>query len=59
MNNNFIPSSNLSSFLLNKGSSGSLRNFENEYNYKINLESLGGGGHTVGQNANSSKISNY
>ena len=38
--NNFIPSSNLSQFLLKKGSNGSLHTFENEYNYKINLENL-------------------
>lgn len=38
--NNFIPSSNLSQFLLKKGSNGSLQTFENEYNYKINLENL-------------------
>ena len=44
-NNNFIPSSNLSQFLLKKGSSGSLRTFENnEYNYKINLDSINTGG---------------
>jgi len=38
--NNFIPSSNLSQFLLKKGSNGSLHTFENEYNYKINLNNL-------------------
>ena len=38
--NNFIPSSNLSQFLLKKGSNGSLHTFENEYSYKINLENL-------------------
>lgn len=38
--NNFIPSSNLSQFLLKKGSNGSLHTFENEYSYKINLTNL-------------------
>lgn len=38
--NNFIPSSNLSQFLLKKGSNGSLHTFENEYSYKINLNNL-------------------
>lgn len=38
--NNFIPSSNLSQFLLKKGSNGSLHTFENEYSYKINLDNL-------------------
>ena len=38
---NFIPSTNLSNFLLNKGSSGNLKTaFENEYSYNINLENL-------------------
>lgn len=37
---NFVPSSNLSQFLLKKGSNGSLHNFENEYSYKINLNNL-------------------
>lgn len=40
-NNNFIPSSNISTFLINKGSTGSLRTFDNEYSYKINLDNLG------------------
>lgn len=51
MGNNFVASSNISQFLLNKGSSGNLKVFENEYNYKINLENLGG------PNANSMKYS--
>ena len=38
--NNFIPSSNLSQFLLKKGSNGSLHTFDNEYSYKINLDNL-------------------
>jgi hypothetical protein len=33
-------SSNLSQFLLKKGSNGSLHTFENEYSYKINLNNL-------------------
>ena len=37
-----MPSSNISNFLLNKGSSGNLKTFENEYSYNINLENLGG-----------------
>jgi len=37
---NFIPSSNLSQFLLKKGSNGSLQTFDNEYSYKINLDNL-------------------
>lgn len=36
----FAPSSNLSTFLLSKGSSGSLGTFENEYSYKINLDGM-------------------
>lgn len=40
--NNFVPSSNLSTFLLSKGSSGSLGTFENEYSYRINLDNIGG-----------------
>lgn len=40
--NNFAPSSNLSTFLLSKGSSGSLATFDNEYSYRINLENIGG-----------------
>jgi hypothetical protein len=39
---NFAPSSNLSTFLLSKGSSGSLGTFENEYSYRINLDNLNG-----------------
>jgi hypothetical protein len=38
--NNFVPSSNLSQFLLKKGSNGSLHTFENDYSYKINLDNL-------------------
>ena len=38
--NNFIPSSNLSQFLLKKGSNGSLHTVDNEYSYKINLDNL-------------------
>ena len=41
--NNFVPSSNLSTFLLSKGSSGSLGTFDNEYSYRINLEHISGG----------------
>jgi len=37
---NFVPSSNLSQFLLKKGSNGSLQTFDNEYSYKINLDNL-------------------
>ncbi|CDW80812.1 protein kinase domain containing protein [Stylonychia lemnae] len=40
--NNFMPSQNISNFLLNKGSSGNLKTFDNEYSYNINLENLGG-----------------
>ena len=40
--NNFVPSSNISNFLLTKGSSGNLKTFENEYSYQINLGNLGG-----------------
>jgi hypothetical protein len=40
----FVPSSNISTFLLSKGSSDSLGTFDNEYSYRINLESFGGGG---------------
>ncbi len=41
--NNFVPSSNISTFLLSKGSSGSLNAFENDYSYRINLENIGSG----------------
>jgi len=38
---NFVPNSNLSNFLLKKGSSGSLQPAENnEYSYKIDLQNL-------------------
>jgi len=37
----FVPSSNLSTFLLTKGSSDSLNTFDNEYSYRINLENIG------------------
>lgn len=37
----FVPSTNLSTFLLSKGSSDSLGTFDNEYSYRINLENLG------------------
>ena len=53
--NNFMASSNLSTFLMNKGSSGSLRTFENEYSYKINLENLNGNGPKTTGNAYQNK----
>ncbi len=34
----------MSTFLLSKGSSGSLGTFENEYSYRINLDNIGGVG---------------
>lgn len=40
-NSAFAPSSNLTHFLMNKGSSGSLKALENEYAYKINYDSQG------------------
>ena len=52
--NNFIPSSNLSQFLLKKGSSGSLHTFENnEYSYKINLDSINTATNNTAGNKNS------
>ena len=34
----------MSTFLLSKGSSGSLNTFENEYSYRINLDNIGSAG---------------
>jgi len=57
--NNFIPSSNLSQFLLKKGSSGSLHTFENnEYSYKINLESINTANAGKGQGAGAHQSNN-
>eukprot|EP00347_Sterkiella_histriomuscorum_P018635 403344766 len=57
-NNNFVPSSNLSTFLLSKGSSGSLGTFENEYSYRINLDNIGGAGNNPTIQMMNSQIQN-
>lgn len=46
---NFAPTSNISNFLLSKGSSGSLGTNENDYSYRINLDGMSGGMHHNGQ----------
>lgn len=44
MNANYMGATNISQFLLNKGSSGNLKAFDNEYSYKINLDNINANG---------------